>query len=144
MNNSKKSLVVRDEVINLIKEKFEVKFNFGYNDLYKVKDNFIVRRLKGSLSGEKLNKYCSSEDISYNKELINERNEFFKEIDNFISKLNYKDFEIRLKKKLVSGINLEGVRKRNSFLEFSSIKEILEYYNKINNELILSIKFKNI
>jgi len=143
MNNSKKSLVVRDEVINLIKEKFEVKFNFGYNDLYKVKDNFIVRRLKGSLSGEKLNKYCSSEDIIYNKELINERNEFFKEIDNFISKLNYKDFEIRLKKKLVSGIDLEGVRKRSSFLEFSSIKEILEYYNKINNELILSIKFKN-
>ena len=144
MNNSKKSLVVRDEVINLIKEKFEVKFSFGYNDLYKVKDNFIVRRLKGSLNGEKLNKYCSSRDIFYNKELINERNEFFKEIDNFISKLNYKDFEIRLKKKLVNSINLENVRKINSFLEFSSKKEILEYYNKINSELILSIKFKNI
>ena len=49
MNNSKKSLEIRNEVINLIKEKFEINFSYSYNDLYKIKDNNLVRRLKGNL-----------------------------------------------------------------------------------------------
>lgn len=144
MNNSKKSLEIRNEVINLIKEKFEVKFSYGFNDLYKVKDNGLVRRLKGSL----YNVFDSSKfgwlNLNNNKDLLNEFNELVLKVDNFVKELNYEGFEIRLKKKKLelSEKDRECFEKRNNVV--LNMKEYKEMMNERNGELILSIKFKNI
>ena len=144
MNNRKKSLVVRDEVINLIKEKFEMKFSFGYNDIYKVKDDFVVRRLKGSLYNVfDFNKF-GWVNLNNNKELLNEFNDLVLKIDNFVKGLNYEGFEIRLKKKVLDF----SVEDRNRFEKYYNIvldmKEYKEMVNERNGELILSIKMKDI
>ena len=144
MNNRKKSLVVRDEVINLIKEKFEMKFSFGYNDIYKVKDDFIVRRLKGSLYNVfDFNKF-GWVNLNNNKELLNEFNEIVLKVDDFVKGLNYEGFEIRLKKKVLDF----SVEDRNRFEKYYNIvldmKEYKEIMNESNGELILSIKMKDI
>jgi hypothetical protein len=49
LEKGKKSLIVRNEVIKMIKEKFDMNFSYSFNDLYKVKDG-VVRRLKGGMS----------------------------------------------------------------------------------------------
>jgi hypothetical protein len=138
MNNSKKSLVVRDEVINLIKEKFEMKFSFSYNDIYKVKDNFVIRRLKGSLGVKNNEGYYESEE---NK--INEFNKLIIEIDNFVKNLDYKGFEIRLKKRVIYVEERDREYYEKCFNCIVSMKELrdIEVFNE--RELILSIKFKN-
>jgi hypothetical protein len=144
MNNRKKSLVVRDEVINLIKEKFEMKFSFGYNDIYKVKDDFVVRRLKGSLYNVfDFNKF-GWVNLNNNKDLLNEFNDLVLKIDDFVKGLNYEGFEIRLKKKVLDF----SVEDRNRFEKYYNIvldmKEYKEMVNERNGELILSIKMKDI
>ena len=143
MNNIKKSLVVRDEVIKLIKDKFEMKFSYGYNDLYKVKDNGLVRRLKGSLYNIfDFNKF-GYVNLSNDKNLRNEFNDLVLKVDNFVKELNYKGFEIRLKKKKLEF----SERDRDGFEKYYNIvlsmKEYKEMRNERNGELILSIKFNN-
>ena len=144
MNNRKKSLVVRDEVINLIKDKFEMKFSFGFNDIYKVKDDFIVRRLKGGLYNVfDFNKFGYI-NLNNNEDLRNEFNDLVLKIDNFVKGLNYEGFEIRLKKKVLDFSR----RDRNVFESNNnvilSMKEYKEIMNESNGELILSIKMKDI
>jgi hypothetical protein len=143
MNNSKKSLEVRNEVINLIKEKFGIDFMYSFNDLYKVKNDFIVRRLKGYLyKRNEEDRYYYLKDSNINK--IEEFNNLVLEIDNFVKELKFEGFEIRLKKV----INCIDERDRNWYEErnneFVSIKEFREIVMKNEKRLILSIKFKNI
>ena len=143
MNNRKKSLVVRDEVINLIKEKFEMKFSFSYNDIYKVKDNFVIRRLKGSLYNVfDVNKFGYI-NLNNNEDLRNEFNDLIRKIDNFVYELNYEGFEIRLKKKVLDF----SKKDRNVFESYYnvvlSMKEYKEIMNESNGEIILSIKMKD-
>jgi hypothetical protein len=140
MNNIKKSLEVRNEVIKLINEKFGIDFIYSYNDLYKIKMVYS-RRLKGYL-------YKRGEDRYYylidsNSIKIEEFNNLVLEIDNFVKELKFEGFEIRLKKV----VNCVDERDRNRYEErnneFISLKEFREIVMKNEKELILSIKFKN-
>ena len=123
MNNKKRSLEIRNEVIELVKEKFGIKFYFNYNDLYKVKDNYIVRRLNGKISNsleinsDQLNRYCYY-NISNDENILKEFNDLVLKIDNYLKNLNYNGFEIRLNK-----LKSEVV---------------------FNDEIVLNIKFENI
>jgi hypothetical protein len=144
MNNRVKSLEIRDEVINLIEKKFEMRFSYGYNDLYKVKDNGLVRRLKGSLYNIFDSKKFGYVNLSNDKNLRNEFNDLVLKVDNFVKNLDYKGFEIRLKKKKLEF----SERDRDSFEKYYNIvlsmKEYKEIVNERNGELILSIKMKDI
>jgi hypothetical protein len=139
MNNRVKSLEIRNEVINLIESKFDgVRFIYSYNDLYKVKDNGLVRRLKGSLYKRKdIDKFWfdSNENEVFNNLVI--------EVNNYLNNLNYKGFEIRLKKK---GIEISE-RDRNYFEERNNIvinmKEYKKYRIESERDVILSIRFKD-
>jgi hypothetical protein len=139
MNNRVKSLKIRNEVINLIESKFDgVRFIYSYNDLYKIKDNGLVRRLKGSLYKRKdIDKFWfdSNENEVFNNLII--------EVNNYLNNLNYKGFEIRLKKK---GIEISE-RDRNYFEERNNIvinmKEYKKYRIESERDVILSIRFKD-
>jgi hypothetical protein len=144
MNNRVKSLEIRDEVINLIEKKFEMRFSYGYNDLYKVKDNGLVRRLKGSLYNIFDSNKFGYVNLSNDKNLRNEFNDLVLKVDNFVKELNYEGFEIRLKKKRLEF----SKRDRDGFEKYYNIvlsmKEYKEIVNERNGELILSIKMKDI
>lgn len=98
MNKIKESLKIRNEVISLIESNFDgLRFVYGFNDLYKVKDG-VVRRLKGDLYKSKdISKFWFD---SYESE---EFNDIVLRIDNYLKSLNYEGFEVRLKKKDLSG-----------------------------------------
>jgi hypothetical protein len=84
MNNRLKSLEVRNEVIKLIKEKFEMNFSYSYNDLYRVKDDFIVRRLKGGLYNVFDVSKFGYVNINKNKDLRDEFNNLILKIDDYL------------------------------------------------------------
>jgi hypothetical protein len=140
MNNRVKSLEVRNEVIKLIKEKFNLDFGYSYNDLYKVKDNNVVRRLKGNLYNVEENRYYFYLGKDSNKEY----NDLVLKIDNFVKELDYKDFKIRLKRKVVCVDEYE----RNSYEKIKnkiiSMKEYREMIEDNEREIILSIRFEDI
>lgn len=140
MNNRVKSLEVRNEVIKLIKEKFNLDFGYSFNDLYKIKNNNVVRRLKGNLYNVDENKYYFYLGKDSNKEF----NDLILEIDNFVKSLIFEGFEIRLKKKVDLGSEYE----RNSYEKIKnkiiSIKEYREMIEDNERELILSIRFEDI
>jgi hypothetical protein len=140
MNNRVKSLEVRNEVIKLIKEKFNLDFGYSFNDLYKVKDNNVVRRLKGNLYNVEENKYYYYLGKDSNKEF----NDLVLKIDNFVKELDYKDFKIRLKRKVVCVDEYE----RNSYEKIKnkiiSMKEYREMIEDNERDLILSIRFEDI
>ena len=139
MSNRVKSLEIRDEVDKLVEEKFGFSFLISYNDLYKIKDNGLVRRLKCNL-GVKSNKgYYESEENE-----INEFNKLIIEIDNFVKELNYEGFEIRLKKRVVYVGERDREYYEKCFNCIVSMKELrdIEVFNE--RELILSIVFKDI
>jgi hypothetical protein len=123
MNNRKRSLEIRDEVNELVKEKFGVRFYFSFNDLYKVKDGYLVRRLNGKISNsleinsDQLNRYCFYNTFN-NKSILKELNDLVVKIDDYLKELDYKGFEIRLNK--------------------------LRNQEEFNIDVILSIKFKDI
>jgi Mn-containing catalase len=138
MNNRVKSLEIRDEVINLIEEKFEIVFGYSYNDLYKIKDNGLVRRLKGFLMIRENNNFLGGlgvENKEYNDKII--------EIDNFVKNLDYKGFEIKLKKRMV----YVEERDREYYERYNnciiSMKELRDIEIFKERELILSIRFKD-
>jgi len=139
MNNRVKSLEIRNEVIDLIEEKFGIVFGWSYNDLYKIKDNGLVRRLKGYLMIREYN------DCIEGLEIENEEyNDLVLEIDNFVKNLDYKDFEIRLKKRVsyVDERDREYYEKYNNCI--ISMKELRDIEVFKEKELILSIVFKDI
>jgi len=140
MNNRVKSLEIRDEVIKLIESNFDgLRFSYSYNDLYKIKDNGLVRRLKGDLYKNK--------DISkfwFDKNEIKEFNDLVLKIDNYLKNLNYEGFEIRLKKR---DRNSEGCSRERYEERSGEIISLNDYKNKLKYEemkLILSIRFKDI
>jgi uncharacterized protein (UPF0335 family) len=120
-----------------------MKFSFSYNDIYKVKDNFVIRRLKGSLYNVfDVNKFGYI-NLNNNEDLRNEFNDLIRKIDNFVYELNYEGFEIRLKKKV-----LDFSKKDRNVFESNnnvilSMKEYKEIMNESNGEIILSIKMKD-
>jgi hypothetical protein len=131
MNNSLKSLEVKNEVINLIKEKFKINFNYSFNDLYKVKDNGLVRRLKGYIYYDRKNNFLIDK-VNFNNVVV--------EIDDYLKSLNYEGFEIRLKKRKIENLRLIRDSKYVN-LSLEECRKELEFEESV---LILSIKFKNI
>ena len=132
MNNSLKSLEVRNEVINLIKEKFKINFSYSFNDLYKVKDNGVVRRLKGCIYYRDRENFVIKDKVEFNNVVV--------EIDNYLKSLNFEGFEIRLKKRKIVDLRLRRDREYVN-LSLDECKKVLEFNEGV---LILSIKFKNI
>jgi hypothetical protein len=133
MNNRVKSLKVKNEVINLINKEFNIKFSYSFNDLYKVKDNNVVRRLKG---------YFYRLEDSKNVYVFEKKefNDLVVKIDNFLNDLKFEGFKIRLKKKEIVCLKRERDFS-NSILNLKEYKEMREYNM---NELILSIRFEDI
>jgi hypothetical protein len=143
MNNVKESLVVRNEVIKLIKEKFEMNFSYSYNDLYRVKDDFIVRRLKGGLYNVFDVSKFGYVNINKNKDLRDEFNNLILKIDDYLKSLNYEGFEIRLKKKKLSFSKRDRDSLEKYYNIVLSMEEYKEIVNERNGDLILSIKMKD-
>jgi hypothetical protein len=138
MSNRVKSLEIRNEVIKLIEEKFGIVFYYSYNDLYKIKDNGLVRRLKGYLMIREYNGSIEGLDVEneeYNDKIVL--------IDNFVNNLKYKGFEIKLKKRVI----YVDERDREYFEKYNncivSMKELRDIEVFKERELILSIRFKD-
>ena len=86
IEKSNKSLLLRNELIELIKEKFDLNFGFWFNDLYKVKEG-VVRRLKGGMSR-----------VDGGRMDVNEFNVKFNEVKEFLENLNIEGFDIKFNK----------------------------------------------
>jgi len=86
IEKSNKSLLLRNELIELIKEKFDLNFGFWFNDLYKVKEG-VVRRLKGGMSR-----------VDGGRMDVNEFNVKFNEVKVFLENLNIEGFDIKFNK----------------------------------------------
>ena len=127
LEKGKKSLIVRNEVIKMIREKFDMDFDYSFNDLYKVKDG-VVRRLKGGLSR-----------VDFGGMDMKEFNKKFDEVKEFVDNLDIEGFNIKLNKRLDYGW-YEYYRMKEKGFEGN-----FEDYKKesIFNEgrLILSIKW---
>ena len=82
----KRSLELSKELIETIREKFDMNFGYSYNDLYKVKGG-VVRRLKGGI-------WRVDDGIVNSKEY----NIKFNEIKEFIDNLDIEGFDIKLNK----------------------------------------------
>ncbi len=86
VEKTKRSLIVRNEVIEMIREKFDMNFSYSFNDLYKVKGG-VVRRLKGGIWRVD----CGNIDGK-------EYNDKFNEIKEFVDNLDIEGFDIKLNK----------------------------------------------
>ena len=128
LEKGKKSLIVRNEVIKMIKEKFDMNFGYSFNDLYKVKDG-VCRRLKGGLWR-----------VDYGFLNMKEFNEIFNEVKEFVDNLDIEDFDIKLNKMLNYGWNDYFRMKEGGFEgNFEDYKKERMFNN---GRLILKIKWK--
>ena len=94
----KESLLVRNELIKILKDVFDLEFNVLYNDLYWRLNNIEVRRLKGNFNRD------SSDEVNNSNFSISK--EKYYELKKFISEYNFKDdFKVELNMK--KGINYE-------------------------------------
>jgi uncharacterized protein CbrC (UPF0167 family) len=142
MNNKEKSLEISKKLGNLIEEKFGYGFVGFYNDLYKVKDNNVVRRLKGKLGIKDI------KDNVYNICILENKNKEFNDlvlkINDFVKSLNFEGFEISLKKIRVECDENDRKMYEENRKVIISLKELREMYVDNERELILSIRFKDI
>jgi hypothetical protein len=128
LEKGKKSLIVRNEVIKMIKEKFDMNFSYSFNDLYKVKDG-VVRRLKGGIWR-----------VDYGNMNMKEYNKVFNEVKEFVDNLDIEDFDIKLNKMLNYGWYDYYRMKENGFEgNFEDYKNERMFNN---GRLILKIKWK--
>ena len=88
LEKGKKSLELKDELFEIIREKFDMNFGYSFNDLYKVKDG-VVRRLKGGMSR-----------VDFGGMSIEDYNKKFNEVKEFIDDLDIEGFDIKLNKRL--------------------------------------------
>jgi len=91
LEKGKRSLEVRNEIIEMIKEKFDMNFGYSFNDLYKVKGG-VVRRLKGGMSR-----------VDFGGMDMKEFNNKFDEVKEFIDNLDIEGFDIKLNKRVDYG-----------------------------------------
>lgn len=127
LEKGKRSLEVRNEVIEMIREKFDMNFGYSFNDLYKVKGG-VVRRLKGGMSR-----------VDFGGMDMKEFNNKFDEVKEFIDNLDIEGFDIKLNKRVDYGWYDYYLRKERGFEgNFEDYKR-----ERIFNEgrLILKIKW---
>ncbi len=96
----KESLLVRDKVVKVLKDNFDIEFCIGFNDLYKRKDGFEVRRLKGYIKSclnviyDENNVVIEVKSNPIKMEVLNNYNEFLSKYDfgkEFEVNINYLD-----------------------------------------------------
>jgi hypothetical protein len=129
VEKSKKSLIVRNEIIEKLYNELGVNFSYSFNDLYSVKDG-VVRRLKGGIwNREMYEKGCNKKEF----------NDVFDKVKNFIDKLEFEGFEIKFDKIRCYGWwEYKDWRNRNIFE--GNFEEYKKY--KIENEGTLILKIK--
>ena len=86
LEKGKRSLEVRNEVIEMIREKFDMRFGYSFNDLYGVKGG-VVRRLKGSIGR-----------VDFGRMDLEEYNNKFNKVKEFVDNLDIEGFDIKLNK----------------------------------------------
>jgi hypothetical protein len=94
----KESLKVRDEVLDLLKEISGYEFLVEYNDLYKVKDNYEVRRLKGWF-GENERMVEIIKGSSWFRKIwskVELREDVWKEYKNKLESIDFGSFKVEL------------------------------------------------
>ena len=133
IEKSKRSLLVRNEIIEKLDKELGVNFGYSFNDLYGVKGG-VVRRLKGNIwSKEILGRGEYNDNEVFNK--------FFNEVKEFVENLEFKDFKIELNKRLDYGwFEYRRWKENNSFDgNFNDYKKF-----RIDNErrIILKIKWE--
>ena len=129
VEKSKKSLIVRNEIIEKLYNELGVNFSYSFNDLYSVKDG-VVRRLKGGIwNREMYEKGCNKKEF----------NDVFDKVKDFIDKLEFEGFEIKFDKiKCYGWWEYKDWRNRNIFE--GNFEEYKKY--KIENEGTLILKIK--
>jgi hypothetical protein len=129
IEKSKKSLIVRNEIIEKLYNELGINFSYSFNDLYSVK-NGVVRRLKGGIwNREMYEKGCNKKEF----------NDVFDKVKDFIENLEFEGFKIELNKKMNYSWNGYMWVKKNGFEgDFLEYKE-KSIYNE--GELILKIKW---
>ncbi len=90
VEKSKKSLIVRNEIIEKLFNELGVNFGFSFNDLYGVKGG-VVRRLKGGISNEEIYKRGEFR----NNEVFNK---LFNEVKEYLENLEFEGFKIEFNK----------------------------------------------
>ena len=133
VEKSKRSLLLRDELIELIEEKFGLYFGYFFNDLYSIKGG-VVRRLKGGMYR-----------VDRKEMDIVEFNNKFNEVKEYLDNLNIEGFDIKLNK--LGNYSFNG----DIWSEYFKRKDdgfkgnILDFKNKLKfdeREIILKIKWK--
>ena len=127
VEKTKRSLEVRNEVIEMIRKEFDMNFGYSFNDLYGVKGG-VVRRLKGSIGR-----------VDFRRMDIKEYNNKFNEVKEFIDNLDIEGFDIKLNKLVDYGWNdYYRLKEKNDF------EGNFEDYKKwsIFNEGTLILKIK--
>ena len=94
----KESLLVRNELIKILKDVFDLEFNVWYNDLYWRLNNIEVRRLKGNFNRD------SSDEVNNSNFSISK--EKYYELKKFINEYNFKD-DFKVELNLKKGIDYE-------------------------------------
>lgn len=90
VEKSKKSLIVRNEIIEKLYKELGVRFGYSFNDLYKVKGG-VVRRLKGGIISDEMR-----ERNEYNNMKLN--NEVFNKVKEYLENLEFEGFKIEFNK----------------------------------------------
>ena len=95
VEKSKKSLLIRNEIIEKLDKELGVNFGYSFNDLYGVKGG-VVRRLKGGI----INKEIVERGEYNNNEVFDK---LFNEVKEFVENLEFEGFEIKLNKRMDYG-----------------------------------------
>jgi hypothetical protein len=90
VEKSKKSLIVRNEIIEKLYKELGVRFGYSFNDLYKVKGG-VVRRLKGGIISDEMR-----ERNDYNN--MKEYNKLFDKVKEYLENLEFEGFKIEFNK----------------------------------------------
>jgi hypothetical protein len=93
VEKSKRSLLVRNEIIEKLDKELGVNFGFSFNDLYGVKGG-VVRRLKGGIWNREM--YERGWDVKM-------FNELFNKVKEFVENLEFEGYKIELNKRLDYG-----------------------------------------
>ena len=127
VEKTKRSLIVREEVIEMIRKEFDMNFGYSFNDLYGVKGG-VVRRLKGSIGR-----------VDFRRMDIEEYNKKFNEVKEFVENLDIEGFDIKLNKLVDYGWGEYYIMKERGDFEGN-----FEDYKKwsIFNEGTLILKIK--
>lgn len=92
VEKTKRSLIVRNEIIEKLNNEFGVSFGISFNDLYGVKGG-VVRRLKGGIWSDEM----------YRRGELNDGklyNELFDKVKEYLESLEFEGFKIEFNKRL--------------------------------------------